>query len=93
MLQTLGSVFGICILAYGYFVGVSIMNVIAQKEAMTESERIGRAVSMLEQEYFEISKSVTPELGSQLGLAPAQNTSFVRRPGAVGVAATQNTGI
>lgn len=72
---------GLCIAAYVYFVGLSIMNVIANKEASAASGRLQSEVAALEQEYFTLSKSVTPEMGAQLGLVPAGKAHFVRRVG------------
>lgn len=73
-----------CVLGYSYFVSVSIGNVIAHKEAISASESLQSQVGMLEQEYFALSKKVTPELAISLGMSPTSDTEFVRRPGAVG---------
>ncbi len=75
-----------CMLGYAYFVIVSITNVIAHKEAMTESDRLRSAVGLLEQEYFELAKTITPEAAGNLGMIPTSEISYIRRPGAVGVA-------
>lgn len=72
-----------CVAAYLYFVGVSIMNVIGSREASIESERLQSIVSTLEEEYFALSKSISPENGVGLGLSKTSATSFVRRPGGV----------
>lgn len=79
------------VFAYTYFVGVSIMNVIHHKEAIAESDRLQRAVGLLEQDYFKLSNTMTPARGAEFGLIPASDTSFVRRPGAVGVAGRENS--
>lgn len=76
-----------CVFAYGYFVSLSIMNVVTHKEAIVESDRLQSDVSVLEEEYFTLSKEVTPEMAERLGLTSVSDTSFVRRPGAVGSAA------
>lgn len=73
-----------CVLGYSYFVSVSIRNVIAHKEALAASESLQSEVGMLEQEYFALSKKVTPELASAMGMTVTRETAFVRRPGAVG---------
>jgi hypothetical protein len=73
-------------LGYAYFVSLSIFNVIAHKEAMAESDRLQSEVGQLEEEYFALSKEVTPALAAQLGMSPTKETAFVRRPGAVGSA-------
>jgi len=76
-----------CVFAYAYLVSFSIMNVIAHKEAIAKSEKLQSAVGGLEEEYFALSKEVTPEMAGRLGLTGVSKTSFVRRPGAVGSAA------
>ncbi|MEK7509656.1 MAG: hypothetical protein AAB605_03010 [Patescibacteria group bacterium] len=82
-----------CVFAYGYFVSLSIMNVVTHKEAIVESDRLQSEVSMLEEEYFALAKEVTPEMAGRLGLTSVSDTSFVRRPGAVGSAAGARTDI
>lgn len=77
---------GVCIFGYAYFVSLSIMNVIIHKEAIAESERLQSEVGLLEQEYFELSGMVTPALAVDLGMTATSETTFVRRPGAVGSA-------
>lgn len=69
---------------YTYFVGASVLNVIARKEALLQTARLTGAVSALEREYFLIAKSVTPEAGERLGLTPVAKTAYVRRLGVVG---------
>lgn len=76
---------------YVYFVGASILNVIARKEALMETARLTGAVSALEREYFLVAKGVTPEAGERLGLAPVSKTVYVRRPGVVGDARSPET--
>lgn len=67
--------------AYVYFVGATILNVIARKEALAESGNLATVVSRLEREYFSISQSVGPEDGMRLGLSPVVKTLYVHRPG------------
>jgi hypothetical protein len=86
LLHMLFLAIGLCIVGYAYFVSLSILNVIAHKEAIAESERLQSQVGLLEQDYFELSKSVTPALAVQLGMTQTSDTTFVRRPGAVGSA-------
>ncbi len=81
---------GILIVCYGYFVALSVFNVIARKEAIAESVRLGAGVARLEEEYFALSESVTPERGMSLGLVHSPAPLFVYRPGAVGQARTGN---
>lgn len=70
----------LCIALYGYFVSLSIMNVIANREASVESERLRSTVVALEQEYFNLSKSITADLATDVGLTDTTETEFVRRP-------------
>ena len=79
MMQFVMSALIFCVCAYLYFVGLSIMNVIAHREASVESDRLQSIVSSLEEDYFTLSKNVTPETGAKLGLSPAKKSSFVRR--------------
>ncbi len=77
---------------YIYFVGASVLNVIARKEALLQTARLTGAVSVLEREYFLVAKSVTPEAGERLGLAPVSKTAYVRRLGVVGDARSTEGG-
>lgn len=73
-----------CIGAYAYFVSLSIMNVIAAREATLASERLRSEVSLLEEEYFKLVRGITPESAGHLGMSPLSHISFVREIGAVG---------
>lgn len=73
--------------SYIYLVGSSAFNVIARKEAMAQSARVGASIGASEREYFTASQKVTPEEGLSLGLAPVAKTAYVYRPGPVGQAA------
>lgn len=79
ILQALFLALGICIAAYLYFVGVSIMNVIANREASVETERLRSTVGSLEQDYFTLSKDVTSIVGTDIGLTQTVGSSFVKR--------------
>lgn len=77
----------VSVLSYGYFVGVTIMNMIANQEALAKSEQLKSTVSSLESEYLKLTSAITPDLGPSLGLSETENRSYVRRAGAVGTAA------
>ena len=79
LLQGLFVMLGICVASYLYFVGLSIMNVIANREASVETERLRSTVSSLEEDYFTLSKDVTADVGSYIGLTATADSSFVRR--------------
>ena len=66
---------------YMYFVCVSILNVIATKDANVESGRLANAVAALERDYFALAEAVDPAIALRLGLAPIKNTVYVHRPG------------
>jgi hypothetical protein len=81
------------IATYLYCVSVSVLNVIARREAMVHSAQIETAIGNLEQQYFALSQQVTPEEGARLGLVPLSNPSYVNRPGNVGQANTNEGAI
>lgn len=74
------------VIFYIVFVSMSVVNVIASKEASDNVLALRATVSELESEYFELSGTVTAESGGHLGLAPVQKTNYVSRAGAVGAA-------
>lgn len=76
----------ILVFAYIYFVGASVLNVIARKEALARATQLTTAIGGFEKEYFAVSQGITPDAGADLGLAPVSNTAYVYRPGAVGQA-------
>ena len=69
-------------LTYVYCVGWTVLNVIARKEALSETASLRSSVSALESNYYTATASVTPTAGVALGLAPVTKTAFVYRPGA-----------
>ncbi len=83
ILQGLLLALTVCIATYLYFVGVSIMNVIAHREATVETERLRSTVGTLEQDYFTLSKEVTSIVGTDIGLQQTIGSSFVKRTNGV----------
>ena len=79
VLRCLVFLFALCIAGYLYFVGLSILNLIQSREATADSASIQSTVGALEQEYFTLSKAVTPEMGARLGLSAAKKQAYVRR--------------
>jgi hypothetical protein len=67
--------------AYFYFVVASVFNVIAEKQADAKSTNLQGSIASLEQQYFSLSQSLTPQEATALGLAPVQQTQYVYRPG------------
>lgn len=66
---------------YLYFVAASVLNIIAKKEAASNSASLQSAIGQLEGEYFSLSQSVTPEAALSLGLTPLSQTSYVFEAG------------
>lgn len=75
------SVLGILICAYFYFVVGSVFNVIAERTADAQSAQLQGTIGSLEQQYFALSQTLTPQAASNMGLAPIKNTQYVYRPG------------
>jgi hypothetical protein len=66
---------------YLYFVSMSVLNVIARKEALSQISRIESSISTKEHDYFALSEEVVPSTGDSLGLSPLSNITYVYRPG------------
>lgn len=77
----LGALLAILFIAYLYFVTMSVFHVIGEKQADAQSANIQGSIASLEQQYFSLSQSLTPQAASAMGLAPVQNTQYVYRPG------------
>lgn len=86
--QGLFALLGILIIAYLYFVGASVLNIMARKEATASAVRIQSAIALMEQEYFALSQDVNPSAARELGLAPVSRTNYVYRPGNAASAGT-----
>jgi hypothetical protein len=80
-LSLLLGVLGVLVCAYLYFVGASVLNIMARKEAGADLERTRTSIAQMEEQYFALSKSITSESARTLGLAPVSETSYVYRPG------------
>lgn len=78
---------------YIYFVGTSILDIIARKEALAESAKIATVIADFERDYFSLSKNVTARSAGTAGLVPVNDIAYVYRPGAVGQADARNKGI
>lgn len=86
MLAALGVVLAMFTAGYLYCVSASVMNVIARKEATAKAASLESSIGSLEQEYFELAQSVTPASGESLGLAPVEQTAYIRRQHTVATA-------
>ena len=81
------------VIAYIYFVGSSVLNIIARKDALAQSSRLATIIGVFEKEYFAVSNGITPDAGADLGLSPVSSTAYVYRPGTVGRAEKLNNEI
>lgn len=79
----------ILLFGYLYFVCNSILNVMARKEALVGIANAQNSISAMEQNYFALSEATTPGVGSDLGLSPVQNISYVYRAGNTAAATTE----
>jgi hypothetical protein len=86
--RMLFALLGIILCGYLYFVGASVLNIIARKEATRDSAALQGNIAMLEKQYFVLSESITPQNGSSLGLAPLDGANYVYRPGMTAIAPT-----
>ena len=71
---------------YFYFISASILNVIARKEALSKISVIQGSIGGSEQQYFNLTKGISPQSGPALGLSPIKSQAYVYRPGNVGAA-------
>ena len=74
-------ILGTLVCAYFYFVVSSVLNVVAERTADTQSAEIQTTIGSMEQQYFALTQSLTPGAATDMGLAPVQNTQYVYRPG------------
>jgi hypothetical protein len=90
ILRALVAVLVVLAMGYLYFVSASIINIMARKEAMTQSGAIIASIGSLEGQYFSLTQSITPDSAVAIGLSPIStaNTAYVERPGNVGMAGT-----
>jgi hypothetical protein len=76
----------VLICAYLYFVASSVLNVIARQEALTQQDTLRGSIGILENQYFALTQTITPQAGFAMGLQTIEKPSYVSRPGAVGEA-------
>lgn len=79
--------------AYLYFVGASVMNIIARKEMSAEATRLQSAIASIEQEYFALANDIDESVAVSYGLAPVENTQYIYRPGNAAAATIAGNGI
>lgn len=88
VLKSLVLVLGILSFGYVYFVGVSVLNIVARKEADAQTVKLQSAIASMEQQYFALSHEVDESAAYAIGLAPIAETHFVYRPGNLTAAET-----
>ena len=79
---------GMCAVVYVYCVVASVLNITALKYAVRESAVSQSAIGVLEEQHFVMSRNLTVDTSAQLGLARVESSSFVYRPGTVGIVST-----
>ncbi len=87
-MKVLCLVLGLCAALYIALVSMSVVNVIAGKEAGDEMTRLRSTVAELEHNYFALSEAVTKENGTGLDLSPVSATHYVKKNGTVGAVAS-----
>lgn len=90
LLRALLITLGVLSAAYLYFVGASVLNVVARKEAVAESQKLQSAIAIMEQELFALADSVDTSIASTIGLEPLQETAYVYTPGREAAAVTMD---
>ena len=85
LLQGLVFAFAILLCGYLYFVSASVLNVMARQEASQRALSLQGEIGGLEQRYFTLSRTMTPETAHSLGLSALSATDYVYQPGTVGV--------
>lgn len=89
--RVLFALLGVLLCGYLYFVGASVLNIIARKEASRSSVALQSSIAVLEKQYFVLSSAVTPDSGGALGLTSLNATDYVYRPGATAAANPADT--
>lgn len=89
--RVLFALLGIILCGYLYFVGASVLNIIARKEASRSSASLQGSIAVLEKQYFVLTEAVTPQTGASLGLSQVNATDYVYRPGATAAAQSADT--
>ena len=86
--RALGAVLFVLLCGYFYFVSASVLNIIARKEADAKSASLQTSVAQMEQRYFALRDSVTPQEAASLGLSRVSDTQYVYVPGNAASAGT-----
>ena len=71
---------------YAVLVSMSIVNVIAQREALRDQSTASASIASLEHEYFNASDAITESRAETLGLTTVESTHYVTRTTRLGYA-------
>jgi hypothetical protein len=93
VLRTLCFALALVCCLYLYLVASSVLNVIASKDAVAHSAAMQSSIGQLEQQYFALSQSMTPQAAATLGLTPVTETNYVYQPGNAAAAALPSAGV
>lgn len=81
------AVFGMIVvafLAYASLISTSVFNVIARKQAVSDTVATSARIADLEQEYFSLTSAILPGRGADFGLMPVEEKHFVTRTPGLG---------
>ena len=84
------SVVGILVVAYVYFLNITIAHGISVEKNSKELGMLSATVSELESEYFEVKNVVTLALAKDLGFSDAGSQLYISRKGEVLTLSLQN---
>ncbi len=76
----------VLVFSYITIVGMTIVNVIAQEEALDRITATRSSIAQLEHEYYTRMESLSIAQAAERGLMPVSDKQFVQRLSAVGVA-------
>ena len=76
----------VLVISYVTFVSMTIVNVIARKEALEKMTETSSLIAQLEHDYFARTESLTVAQADERGLAPVVDKQYVQRLTAVGIA-------
>ena len=79
--------------AYLYFVGASILHIVARKEAGVETTKLQSSVAVMERDFFAIAHSVDESVAGTMGLITVKDTAYVYEPGTAVAATIPGNGI
>ena len=93
LLRVLAASAACLVVAYATLVSMSIVNVIARKEALEKITDTRSTIAQLEHEYFARTEALTLAQAGERGLSPVVEKRYVERLTSVGVARGERNGI